>query len=391
MREILSHNFKANGPPVLFYRMVPHYRHALYEGLHKRIGLRVVAPQRDSGQADGLHIVERAPWLHRIPFRSSPLRHPGAPVKAVLRALRPATVIAEAGLNSPTMWSLLAHRKRHGWPRVLLWGHGWQMGRGFATPADWASQYGRLAPFRLADGYLAYSEEGAAYLRRHLPRLPVMTVGNSLDCQVDEAILTASIAATEAAARPLTLIAVGRFTPDKRMPDLVEMLAELRRDIPAARLILVGDGPDRERCRHLAASLPGEAIDMPGAIYDPAALGRLYAQADIACYAGSVGLAVNEALAHGLPFLALDGGPGRQPFHHPEIAFIRDGETGLRIPANGKRGCARMAVAIAALARDRRALADMRRKARAFYRAHLTIDRMVDRFTEAVRNMEVAA
>ena len=377
---------KANITPktVLFYRMVPHYRRALYERLHEKIGLQVIAPDHDAGHEDGLSIVESAPWLQRHPFRASLLRHPSAPVGKVLRDLRPQMAIVEAGLNNPAMWALLGHRRRHGWPRILLWGHGWQMGRGFSTPGDWLSQYGRLAPFALADGYLAYTEEGAEYIRRHLPSLPTFAVGNSLDCKVDEARVATSIAATELATRPLTLIAVGRLTPDKRMPDLIKMLTVLRRQVPDARLILIGDGPDYARCQKLAAKLPENAVHMPGAVYGSKHLAGLYAQADIACYAGAVGLAVNDALAHGLPFLTLDDGHGKPPFHHPEIAFIRDGETGIRIPKNGTNGLAPMVQAIVSLQENRKHLSDIRRSARRFYLDHLTIDQMVERFAEAV-------
>ncbi|MFD3521985.1 glycosyltransferase [Streptomyces sp. NPDC058653] len=105
---------------------------------------------------------------------------------------------------------------------------------------------------------------------------------------------------------------VGRLSPGKRFDTLVRAVAAL----PGARLLLVGEGPERERLRALATELgaadrvltPGACEDPPP---DPAAdtgpdLPSLLAAMDLFVSTSedeAFGLAVVEGLAAGLPVL----------------------------------------------------------------------------------------
>ena len=96
------------------------------------------------------------------------------------------------------------------------------------------------------------------------------------------------------------IIAVGRFAPLKRLPDLVRACASVKgKDW---RLILVGDG-DREELRALAESLGiGERVDF--AVTDD--IGIYYSAADVYVSTSSTesfGLANLEALIAGMPAL----------------------------------------------------------------------------------------
>ncbi|MFB7271394.1 glycosyltransferase [Streptomyces sp. NPDC056244] len=113
---------------------------------------------------------------------------------------------------------------------------------------------------------------------------------------------------------------VGRLTGSKRFDALVRAVAEL----PYARLLLVGDGPERERLRRLAAEqgaagrvlLHGACEDPPPEVKTDEAsdsgrssgldLPSLLAAMDVfvsTSYDEAFGLAVVEALAAGLPVL----------------------------------------------------------------------------------------
>ena len=50
------------------------------------------------------------------------------------------------------------------------------------------------------------------------------------------------------------LIHLSNFRPVKRVLDCIRILAEVRKSVPA-RLLMVGDGPDRGPAEHLARSL----------------------------------------------------------------------------------------------------------------------------------------
>ncbi|GAA3757822.1 glycosyltransferase family 1 protein [Plantactinospora mayteni] len=104
----------------------------------------------------------------------------------------------------------------------------------------------------------------------------------------------------------LLLLHCGRLSPEKRPERSLAALAELRaRGVPAV-LVVVGDGPRRERLRATAArdDLPVRFLRY---VADRDLLARLLATADMVLAPGPVetfGLAALEALASGTPVVA---------------------------------------------------------------------------------------
>jgi glycosyltransferase involved in cell wall biosynthesis len=110
--------------------------------------------------------------------------------------------------------------------------------------------------------------------------------------------------------RPPTVIAVGRLSPEKDFPTLIRAMADLAH--PDARLVICGEGPEREALQSLALRLRfADRLELRGYVAEP---WSAYAQAR--CFALSsrseaFGNVVVEALASGLPVVATDcGGPG---------------------------------------------------------------------------------
>lgn len=113
-------------------------------------------------------------------------------------------------------------------------------------------------------------------------------------------------AATGPAAEP-TILCVARQYPRKHIADLLRAMAHLRRRQPAARLLIVGDGPEHGRLRALAGELGlGAAAQFSGALPD-AEMAHVYRRSRIFCLPSvqeGFGIVFLEAMAAGLPIVA---------------------------------------------------------------------------------------
>lgn len=139
------------------------------------------------------------------------------------------------------------------------------------------------------------------------------------------------------------LTMVGRMYPIKGTLAMVRMMRPIVDALPDARLLLVGDGPDRAACEQLAQSLGiapnirflGHRDDVP----------ELLAASDLVVMPSQsegLGLAAIEALAGGRPVVAYAVGG------LPEV--VTDGVTGRCVPAGDEPA---FAAAVIALLRDR--------------------------------------
>jgi glycosyltransferase involved in cell wall biosynthesis len=102
------------------------------------------------------------------------------------------------------------------------------------------------------------------------------------------------------------VIGAGRFTPQKDFATLLRALAKLREQRPA-RLILLGDGEQRQELQSLAASLDiAEAVDLPGVVDDPL---PYMARADLFVLSSAhegLPTVLIEALGAGVPVVSTD-------------------------------------------------------------------------------------
>src|SRR5690606_36092142 len=104
--------------------------------------------------------------------------------------------------------------------------------------------------------------------------------------------------------RPPTVLYVGRLRTRKAVAVLLEAFVEVRRQVPGATLVVVGDGEQRaaleERRRELGF---GDEVQFTGALPREAIVG-FYARADVYClpslYEGFP-VAILEAMAAALP------------------------------------------------------------------------------------------
>jgi glycosyltransferase involved in cell wall biosynthesis len=134
-------------------------------------------------------------------------------------------------------------------------------------------------------------------------------------------------------------IFVGRLAPEKGLDVLVNAWPAVRAKYPQARLIMIGEGPERPaleaRTRRAGLTIgPGQAVNLPGAAGNPVMAQR---QADLFILPSreeGMSIALLEAMALGMPLVA-SSIPGNhrllQDFQHGRLAPVADAEGLARV------------------------------------------------------------
>lgn len=176
---------------------------------------------------------------------------------------------------------------------------------------------------------------------------------------------------TERSPEPL-FVAVGRLVEYKRI-DLLLRLWERVRPVTGGRLVIVGDGPERERLERLA----GPGVRFAGHVSE-AEKHRLLCAAWLLLHPSAVegwGLVVTEAAARETPAIAFDV-PGLRD-------SVRDGETGVLARGESSFAAAWMSLALATERRE--FMGKAAREFAARYRWEHTVRRFRAVAREAVR------
>ncbi len=175
----------------------------------------------------------------------------------------------------------------------------------------------------------------------------------------------------------LVLVTVARLDTIKRLDVLIRAVPALAARLPAIQLLIVGDGPLRDRLRTLAATVgAADHVIFAGAVVDAA---RVLPLADLYVTASrgeGLPLAVLEAMAAGLPVVAT-AVPG-----HTDV--VEDGVTGALVPPDDPE---RLAAAAAALLPDRSRREAMGRAGRARVEARFPRAQMVAQMAVLYRGL----
>jgi glycosyltransferase involved in cell wall biosynthesis len=171
--------------------------------------------------------------------------------------------------------------------------------------------------------------------------------------------------------RPPTVICIARFRPEKGHALLLEAFARVAREIPDARLVLVGDGElldaTKNRARELGLT---DRVSFPGAtsdIWTPLSDADVFALASVS---EAAGIAIMEAMAAGLPVVAPAVGG------IPEI--VSPGQTGELAQPGDPQDLARGLVALLGDAERRAEMAERARHAAERHRMTASVERYLD-------------
>lgn len=131
-----------------------------------------------------------------------------------------------------------------------------------------------------------------------------------------------------------TIVSLGRLSPEKRVEEQLEIHALVRREMPEARLVLIGEPASPEYGRALEA----RAADQPG-VHFAGRLDGAAKQAELAkawvglhtCRGEGFGIAVAEMARAGLPVVVPEEGGAAEIVNTPDLAFRRPDEAAARL------------------------------------------------------------
>jgi len=165
---------------------------------------------------------------------------------------------------------------------------------------------------------------------------------------VDESVFNASVRPADSREGEFTVLSTRSFLPLYRVEDILRAAALLREKLPGLRVILAGDGPERERLAVLGTELGlGDKLRFTGQL-KPAELASRLASCGVyvsTSPADGTSVSLLEALALGCLPVVTDIPANR--------AWVRHGENGLLFPPgdiDSLAACLERAVADSALA-----------------------------------------
>ncbi len=182
---------------------------------------------------------------------------------------------------------------------------------------------------------------------------------------------------------PLCL-SVGRLAREKNQAFLLMAFALVRKHLPAARLVLVGEGDDRLRLQKITRDLDlGEAVQFVGAVPHER-IGEFYLAADLFLFPSTSetqGLVVLEAMAAGLAVVAVVSDAAAD--------LLGDGEAGLMTPEDPTR-FAESVAELCGLPERRRAMGAAGRRIAAGYAPDACAAMMLCLYEEVIRARQTA-
>jgi len=244
---------------------------------------------------------------------------------------------------------------------------GWGLGSApLSRPLTGLRQKSRISFLSQFDALISYSQRGAEeYAALGFPREKIFVAYNSVSPK-PETNRQLPITNTQ----PVILF-VGRLQSRKRVDSLLRACAEMGSN---PRLIIVGDGPERAALELLAKNIYPSA-EFIGAKHG-AELNPYFAQADLFVLPGTGGLAIQEAMSHGLPVIVAKG-DGTQD------DLVREGN-GWQIPPEDYGALvSAMKNALSDIARLRR----MGQESFRIVSEEINIQKMVDVFVDALNSV----
>lgn len=331
----------------LIQPVIPVYRVALFEYLSQFENIEITC-FHSRGSKYGAKDVgkdlavknEIVPALY-LPFRAAPAYQ--CVIKRVARGSFD-VVVCTQGINNIATLLLWQLRKIFNY-KFVWWGIGFDPYRQkdpYSKPEKFVNKLiVRLKDFvwKRSDSLLVYSEEGKRYsIDRKIPQEKIFTLNNTVhvekmwqeaksiqDDDIQECKKQLGLTGSS-----FIFLFVGRLHNRKEVPFLIEAFSRVTDELKNAKLIIVGDGEERQKVQGLIKTLGLEQqVILLGAIYDHRRLAELFLASDAVTLPGQVGLTVMHSFVYGKPVITK-----KSDSYSPELEYLKHGINGIKLADN---------------------------------------------------------
>ncbi|MFZ2098796.1 MAG: glycosyltransferase [Anaerolineales bacterium] len=286
-------------------RVVPSYRGAFFDALAQKCkgGLSVFAglPLAD----EGIEPVDRLQVARLVQAKNRYFFNPRSTMFLCwqngflnwLESWQPDVLIVEANPRYPVTRKAISWMHGNG-RKVIGWGLGAPPLSGLLSGIRGRE---RLSLLHSLDAVIAYSKQGAEQYRQLGVSAGRVYVASNAVVPAPTTPPPQKIHKSEGQA---TVLFVGRLQARKRVDLLLQACSALAKDIHP-HLVVVGDGPAQDELKGLAQRIYPTA-EFSGAKHGTE-LEAYFQKADLFILPGTGGLAIQQAMAHGLPVIVAQG------------------------------------------------------------------------------------
>jgi len=295
-------------------------------------------------------------------------------------------VNAEVG-NLTWPWLLWSRTRQKA--AVVAWSFGYEPSRGFDPKHRWKDRL-RAWLYQRSDAVLLYWDRARQLLveRGGLAERKLFVAPNTLDTDQQAKIrMGLEQGGRERARQRLGVDVgpvfsyVGRLVDDKEVDRLLAAWSLLEGS-PGwnGNLLIVGDGPNYEELRAMAARKSLGRVRFLGELRDPARVGEVLFASDAVVIPGRLGLAVVHAFCFGTPVISTRRG---ELFHGEGIGYLQDEANGLLVEAGNIDA---LAGAMQRVAGDAELLRQLRQGAERTLREQASLDVMIRGIKAAIQH-----
>lgn len=318
---------------VILQRILPDYRCSFYKQLQSLLQDQGIELVIFAGQPWGNEgFVDARDQLSFVQYGTN-VRVKGKAywLKGALRATRGADLVIFEQANAALYtYPLIVRRLLGGKQKVAFWGHGAHMNR--VEQHRWLDGWKYFWSIRV-DHWFAYTDLSAQLIQElEFTADKITAVQNAID--VSE-LMEAYRSFTQTQAKALFKelfnekrrathkvgVFCARLVELKWVPFLLSALKQIHEAVPDFRMILIGDGPEREAVQAFCAD--NAWCRWMGAVRGEDRAPYL-SLADVFLNPGMSGLAILDAFSTGTAFVTTENG-----IHSPEIDYLEPGVNGL--------------------------------------------------------------